>query len=85
LSPIILPLYGLSYDLSKHKTADPHLRESVLGLLKSWAKLVDQIEGEQVLLLVIEGGKSWDWKFDSEGNFWKEARWVLLHTWTIAG
>lgn len=74
-----MPLYGLWYDLSNHKTVDPRLRESVLGLLKSWAKIVDQFEGEQVLLLVIEGGKYWDWEFDSEGNFWKVPRYDLLH------
>ena len=74
LSPIVVPLYGLWYDLSNHKTVDPRLREAVLALLKSWAKIVDQFEGEQVLMLVIEGRKFWDWRFDSEGNFWKVPR-----------
>jgi len=78
LSPIIMPLYGLSYDLSNHRTVEPQLKESVLGLLKSWANIVDQFEGDQVLLLVIESGKTWDWKFDSEGNFWKVPRCVCV-------
>ena len=74
-----MPLYGLSYDLSNCKTADPQLRESVFGLLKSWAKIVDEFEGEQILFLVIESGKTWDWKFDPEGDFWKVPRCDLLH------
>ena len=80
LSPIIMPLYGLSHDLSNHRTVEPQLKESVLSLLRLWAKIVDQFEGDQVLMLIIESGKNWDWKFDSEGNFWKVTRYDFLHT-----
>lgn len=74
-----MPLYGLSYDLSNHRTVEPQLKESVFGLLKSWANIVDQFEGDQVLLLLIESGKNWDWRFDAEGNFWKVPRCDFLH------
>lgn len=71
LSPLIATLYGLSYDISQHKTVDPQLKESVSGLLKLWAKIVNQIEGQDILWSVIDGGKECDWKFDMTGNFWR--------------
>jgi hypothetical protein len=79
LSPIIVPLYELSHDLSNYRTVEPRLKESVLGLLRSWAKIVDSLEGDQVLLLMIESGKNWDWRFDSDGNFWKVPRCGFLY------
>jgi hypothetical protein len=71
LSPLIATLYGLSYDISQHRTVDPQLKGSVSGLLKSWAKIVNQVEGQDILWSVIDGGKECDWKFDVAGNFWK--------------
>lgn len=71
LSPLIATLYGLWYGISQHKIVDAQLKESVLGLLKSWAKIVNQREGQEILWSVIEVGKECDWKFDVEGNFWK--------------
>jgi len=71
LSPIIPSLYHLSYDLEKFKTADPQLKESVMGLLLSWGKIVDEDEATRILSSVVEGGKDGDWKFNLEGQFWK--------------
>ncbi|KAJ3501037.1 hypothetical protein NLJ89_g9525 [Agrocybe chaxingu] len=71
LSPVVPALYLLSFDLQRCITADPQLKESVTGLLKSWAKITDLNEGSPILWSIIEGGKENEWKFDSEGNFWK--------------
>ncbi|KIM46218.1 hypothetical protein M413DRAFT_426519 [Hebeloma cylindrosporum] len=72
LSPIISSLYLLSFDLDKFKTADPQLKESIRALLLSWGKIVDENEGTQILWSIVDGGKGGDWKFNLEGQFWKE-------------
>jgi len=77
LSPLIATLYRMSYDLSRFKTADPQLRESVLSLLKSWAKIVEENEGASVLWALSENDNDCEWKFDAEGNFWKAPRQVI--------
>lgn len=71
LSPIISSLYLLSYDLNKFKTADPRLKDSIMGLLLSWGKIVDENEGTQILWSIVDGGKGGDWKFNMDGQFWK--------------
>ncbi|CAA7259732.1 unnamed protein product [Cyclocybe aegerita] len=73
LSPVVPALYLLFFDLQQCKTADPQLKESVMGLLKSWGKITDPIEGSPILWSIIEGGKENEWKFDLEGNFWKSS------------
>ncbi|KAF8974323.1 hypothetical protein BDZ97DRAFT_1900021 [Flammula alnicola] len=49
----------------------PALYESVNGLLISWGKIVDHMEGSNILWGIVEGGKHYDWKFNMEGHFWK--------------
>jgi len=83
LTPIIPELYLLSYDLDKVKTADPHLKESISGLLLSWGKIIDQAEGSRTLWSIVEGNKSSQWHFDLEGRFWKTKQYVddMLKIW----
>lgn len=76
LSSLIAPLYRMSYDFSRFKTADPQLRESILSLLKSWAKIVDENEGTSVLWALSENDDEGEWRFDVEGNMWKAPRQV---------
>lgn len=71
LSPVASALYSLLYDLDQVKTADPRLKESVIGLLVSWGKIVDEAEGSKTLWSIVEGDKDSDWKFNMEGHFWK--------------
>jgi len=76
LSSLIAPLYRMSYDLSRFKTADPQLRESILSLLKSWGKIVDENEGADVFWALSANDNEGEWKFDAEGHMWKAPRQV---------
>ncbi|KAF9534898.1 hypothetical protein CPB83DRAFT_901829 [Crepidotus variabilis] len=71
LSSLVPSLYGLYFDISQHKTVDPQLKELVIGLLKSWGKIIESVEGETILWKLVESNKEWDWKFDLEGNLSK--------------
>lgn len=71
MSPIIPSLYLLYFDLDQIKTSDPQLKESVNGLLVSWGKIVDEVEGSKVLWSIVENGKQGEWKFNLEGHFWR--------------
>ncbi|KAF5321604.1 hypothetical protein D9619_000281 [Psilocybe cf. subviscida] len=68
LSPLISALYGVSYDLDQRRTSAPQVKESIIGLLKAWGKIIDDGEGTDVLWHIIEGGKEWEWSVDLEGN-----------------
>jgi len=74
LSPLIPALYSLSFEVNQYKAADPQLKESVLGLLKSWGKIVDQPDGTRILWSIVEDDKDWEWNFDIEGNFWRRPK-----------
>ncbi|PPQ63880.1 hypothetical protein CVT24_009506 [Panaeolus cyanescens] len=67
LSPIIPSLYLLSTDLASIKAADPHLKESVRGLIRTWGKIVDDDEVVRVLWDIVEGGRDTYWKVGLEG------------------
>ncbi|KJA30045.1 hypothetical protein HYPSUDRAFT_125960 [Hypholoma sublateritium FD-334 SS-4] len=71
LSPVIPDVYALLFDLGSHRLADPQVKESVTGVLLSWGKIIDRVEGTNTLWSVIEGGRDYTWKFGLEGNFWK--------------
>jgi hypothetical protein len=71
LSPILAPLYLLSYNLAQYKTADPQLKMSINGLLLSWGKIVDQPEGVNILWCILEEGQSSEWKYDTDGQLWR--------------
>ena len=71
LSPILAPLYLLSYNLARYKTADPQLKTTIDGLLQSWGKIVDQPEGVNVLWSILEAGQSSEWKYNTDGQLWR--------------
>lgn len=67
LTPIIPSLYALSSHLAKVKTSSPTLKETASGLLKTWGRVVTQVEGIEVLWAII-GGEGGDWKSNIAGE-----------------
>jgi hypothetical protein len=59
IEPIIVPLYNLSAHLDAQRISDPTLKESVRGLIRTWARLVGREEVVQGLWLVIQGTGGW--------------------------
>ncbi|CCO26531.1 hypothetical protein BN14_00556 [Rhizoctonia solani AG-1 IB] len=59
IEPIIVPLYNLSAHLDAQRISDPTLKESVRGLIRTWARLVGREEVVQGLWLVIRGTGGW--------------------------
>lgn len=55
LSPIVSPLYALLHHLDHVRTADPTLKESVRGLLSTWARVVVSEEGVTQLWSILVG------------------------------
>ncbi|KAG5637776.1 hypothetical protein H0H81_003277 [Sphagnurus paluster] len=70
LSPIASTLYSLLYHMDHVKTTDPSLRESLRGLLITWAKIVTTSDGVTVLWSIIESEDT-GWKIDLEGQITK--------------
>ncbi|KAF5387644.1 hypothetical protein D9615_000386 [Tricholomella constricta] len=67
LSPIVPALYSLLYHMDEIKTTDPSLRESLRGLLVTWAKIIGTSDGVSILWSVLESDDI-GWAIDIEGN-----------------
>ncbi|QRV87573.1 Required for nuclear transport of RNA pol II C-terminus 1 [Ceratobasidium sp. AG-Ba] len=75
IEPILVPLYNLSVHLDAQRISDPTLKESVRGLLKTWARLVGRDEAIGGLWNIVEGvggwglddEVQWTWDFGEEG------------------
>ncbi|CAE7174524.1 unnamed protein product [Rhizoctonia solani] len=67
VEPILVPLYNLSAHLDAQRVSDPALKESVRGLIRTWARLVGRDEAVEGLWSVIQGTGGW-----GVGN---EAKW----------
>ncbi|KAF5364260.1 hypothetical protein D9756_000652 [Leucocoprinus leucothites] len=68
LSPILPPLYSVLYHLNKVKTSDPHLKESLRGVLKTWGKIVSRNEGVETLWCIVKCGQKGGWKIGLDGH-----------------
>ncbi|KAG5646622.1 hypothetical protein DXG03_002926 [Asterophora parasitica] len=71
LSPLVSTLYSLLYHMDEVRTTDPGLRESLRGLLVTWAKIVGASDGAAILWSVLESDDV-GWKVDLEGNISRE-------------
>ncbi|KAJ7591090.1 hypothetical protein C8J56DRAFT_782610 [Mycena floridula] len=67
LSPIIPSLYALLFHLDRIKTSDPTLKESVSGLLATWARVITEAEGVASLWQIIDGVEL-AWEIDLGGS-----------------
>ncbi|KAI5118985.1 hypothetical protein M0805_001124 [Coniferiporia weirii] len=67
LQPVVPQLYSLSEYLRGSKTADPAVRETVEGLLGTWARAADREEVVDTLWEVVDGGNL-DWAVDDAGE-----------------
>lgn len=63
LSPVVPYLYSLLFHLDTVKTADPTIRESVRGLLATWARVVTVSEGTSCLWGIVNDPKP-GWQID---------------------
>ncbi|TEB30240.1 hypothetical protein FA13DRAFT_579051 [Coprinellus micaceus] len=68
LSPIVPPLYSLSFYLGTQKTSDPQLKESVQGLLVTWGKIVDATKANDTLWALVREGQQQYWKASLDGS-----------------
>ena len=60
LTPVIAPLYGLLYALDSVKTSDPAQKTTVRGILRTWGRLADTVEGMAILWSIVDGeGGEW--------------------------
>ncbi|EUC57692.1 nucleolar protein [Rhizoctonia solani AG-3 Rhs1AP] len=59
IEPVLVPLYNLSAHLDAQRVSDPALKESVRGLIKTWARLVGREEAVDGLWSVIQGTGGW--------------------------
>ncbi|KAG8763585.1 hypothetical protein FRC11_001154 [Ceratobasidium sp. 423] len=59
IEPILVPLYSLSAHLDAQRVSDPALKESVRGLIRTWARLVGREEAVEGLWSVIQGTGGW--------------------------
>jgi len=67
LSPIATSLFSLLGTLTRLKTTDPTLRESVHGLLLAWGRVVPVEEAIAILWACLDG-QGGDWAVDISGN-----------------
>ncbi|KAF8076354.1 hypothetical protein FPV67DRAFT_413223 [Lyophyllum atratum] len=67
LSPMTPTLYSLLYHMDTVKTTDPGLRESLRGLLITWAKIIGTSNGVDILWSISETDEQ-GWSVDLEGN-----------------
>lgn len=67
LTRIVPPLHSLLEHLHRTKASDPALKETVRGLLSTWARAVAAGEGGDALWAVIEGSGC-DWEVDVAGG-----------------
>ncbi|KAJ1308574.1 hypothetical protein OPQ81_004273 [Rhizoctonia solani] len=59
IEPILVSLYNLSAHLDAQRVSDPALKESVRGLIRTWARLVGREEAIEGLWSVIQGIGGW--------------------------
>ncbi|CAE6425596.1 unnamed protein product [Rhizoctonia solani] len=59
IEPILVPLYNLSAHLDVQRISDPTLKESVRGLIRTWARLVGREEVIEGLWSIIQGAGGW--------------------------
>lgn len=76
ISPVISPLYALLFQLDSVKTSDPTLKESVRGLLSTWARVVAVPEGIAKLWSILDDGEI-EWQINLEGQVKRVAKLVL--------
>jgi hypothetical protein len=67
LSPIATSLFTLLGTLTRVKTTDPTLKESVRGLLLAWGRVVPLEEAVAILWACLDG-QGGDWAVDVSGN-----------------
>ncbi|RDB22555.1 RNA polymerase II assembly factor RTP1 [Hypsizygus marmoreus] len=70
LTPIVSTLYSLLYHMEKIKTTDPNLKESLRGIMITWAKIVGTSEGIEALWSILSSEEG-VWKVDLEGQIHK--------------
>ncbi|KAG8750550.1 hypothetical protein FRC12_012833 [Ceratobasidium sp. 428] len=59
IEPILVPLYNISAHLDAQRVSDPMLKESVHGLVKTWARLVSRDEAIAGLWSIVQGAGGW--------------------------
>ncbi|CAE6455851.1 unnamed protein product [Rhizoctonia solani] len=59
IEPILVPLYNLSAHLDAQRVSDPALKESVRGLIRTWARLVSREEAIEGIWSVVQGTGGW--------------------------
>lgn len=59
IEPILVPLYNLSAHLDGQRISDPALKESVRGLLRTWARLVGREEAISGMWDIVQGKGGW--------------------------
>lgn len=60
LSPVVPALYSILAEVEKIKTADPELKESLKGMLRTWGRVSSREEGVETLLSIVDGeGGNW--------------------------
>ena len=67
LTPIVPSLFALLCKLEKVKIADPAIRATVRGLLRTWGRIVETTEGIATLWLIVQG-EGGEWKVDIAGE-----------------
>lgn len=70
LTPVMSALYSVLHHMDKVKTSDPTLKESLRGLLVTWAKIVGTSEGIACLWSILENDDGL-WQLDLEGRIHK--------------
>ncbi|KAH8118805.1 hypothetical protein DFH11DRAFT_1569390 [Phellopilus nigrolimitatus] len=83
LQPIIPQLFSLLEHLRVSKTADPTMRETVEGLLSTWARAASKEEVVAALWKVVEG-EGYDWRVDAAGELFVTERTSSLPSLTLA-
>lgn len=84
-TPIASALYAILGCLDSKKTTDPALRETVKGLLGTWARVVSAQEVELVCWSIIEGEGGY-WKVDIAGEVIQTTRYFfprILTRWRV--
>lgn len=67
LTPILPPLFSLVLYLDAHPgviLADPNTKEIVRGLLKTWARVIDNDHAVKALWATIQGAQGWGMSLD---------------------
>ena len=76
-TPIASALYTILGCLGSKKTADPTLKETIRGLLGTWARIVSAKEVEEMCWRIIEGEGGY-WKVDIAGEITQTERYFFV-------